>query len=579
MSSLKHIVLGISLFLLISTHALASEAAPFSPNSPFHDFYRDQVAPTVDAEDHSKNNYIGIVNRGDFALQLRIHLIRSAVTTLDIQTFIWADDECGTLVFNEVLNAAHRGVKVRLLIDHIASLKDPETIAYLTTASPNIEIKYYRPHAKQLKSSAPFYTFHALFYAGALNQRMHNKTFIVDGALAMTGGRNYDNHYYNMSDTYNFNDRDVMVLGPTVKDAEASFERFWEYKHSIRSRDLPDVIRRLKENDLKDETFFNGVEKYGIFDELHEALADPALMKSRFVDTLYHADSTRYLTDDPGKNKALWLFKMWGSGKVTNDLKEVILQTQEELVMQSPYLVVNRWSQTPFKKIRKHFPDVQFIVSTNSFAATDNNLAYSGNYRLRSPYLRKLKFQIYEFKPQPALLEEEFPQYPDMEALAASNNLPKPTFAVHGKSFVMDKRVSFIGTYNLDSRSFNLNTEEGFLIEDEEIARDLRADILRDTAPENSWAIGIREAPLKELGEINRQIEWLSRLLPIDVWPIRYTTSFQLIEGETPVPFDHPEFYDRYDDIGSFPGAGELSSAEVLTHIYKIFGKFTTPAL
>lgn len=579
MGNLQKFICGLSIAFLLNTSSTIAQDAPFSTESPFHNFFQESVADTFDAEDHSKNNFIRIINRGDYSLQLRIHLIRSAVTSLDIQTFIWSDDECGTLVFNEILNAARRGVKVRLLIDHIASLKDPGTIGYLTTASPNIEIKYYRPHARLLKPSIPVYTVSALLFAGGMNQRMHNKIFIVDGVLAMTGGRNYDNHYYNMSTSYNFKDRDIMVLGPTVKDAQISFDRYWEYRHSISSKDLPDVVRRLRTNDIQDESFFSSVSEYGMFNELHEALADPELMKTRFVDTLQRAESTRFLTDDPGKNNAFWLFKMWGSSKVTKDLKNVIMQTQEELVMQSPYLVLNRWSRRPFKKIRKKSPDVKFIVSTNSFAATDNILAYSANYRLRSPYIRKLKFQIYEFMPRPEIMQEEFPQYADMKSLAAAQGLEKPFFPVHGKAFVLDKKIAFVGTYNLDSRSFNLNTEEGFLIEDETIAMQLRADILRDIAPENSWVIAKKNTPSEELAELNRSIEWFSRMLPIDLWPIRYSSSFQLKEGEKPVPQDHPEFYNRYQDIGSFPGADGLSSPEILTQFYKIFGKFATPAL
>lgn len=564
------------LTLLLCTSALSEELLPFHEDSPFHAFFQQNVADTFHDEDHSKNNYIGIINRGDYSLQLRVHLIRSAVKTLDIQTFIWSDDECGTLVFNEVLNAARRGVKVRLLIDHIASLKDPKTIAYLTTASPNIQIKYYRPHAKQLKTSLPVYTINALLFGSGMNQRMHNKIFIVDGVLAMTGGRNYDNHYYNMSTTYNFKDRDVYVMGPTVHDAQVSFEKYWTFKKSVLSSDLPDVIRKLRTQDLRDETFFSSVAEYGMFNELHEALASPDLIRERFIDSLYLADSTRYLTDEPGKNRGFWFFGMWSGSRITRDLKEVIQQTEEELIMQSPYLVVSRWARKPFKKILKKNPDVQFIISTNSFSATDNILAYSGNYRLRSPYINKLKFQIYEFMPRPAVMKENIPQFEDLDSLAAAQGLDKPIVSLHQKSFVLDKRLSFIGTYNLDSRSFNLNTEEGFLIEDETIAMDLRADILRDTAPENSWVIAKKQTPLNEL---NRGIEWFSRVLPLDFWPIRYTSSFQLKRDQEPVPIDHPEFYDRYEDTGSFPGAEGLSSPEILTQLYKTFGKFTTPAL
>ena len=555
---------------------------PFLPDSPFHDFYQTNKQAIEHSQDRSQNNFVGIINRGDYSLQLRTHLIRSASKTIDIQTFIWANDECGTLIFNEVLKAARRGVKVRLLIDHIASLKDPKAIAYLTTASPNIEIKYYRPNARALKSSIAEYSLNAILFAGGINQRMHNKLFLVDGVLAMTGGRNYDNHYYNLSPTYNFKDRDVMVIGPVVQDAQESFERYWEYKHSVSSTKLLDVVRRLKQNNLRDESYFTESSENGMFTELFEAIDDPDLLKERFVTPLLRSEFTRYIVDRPGKNNWPWLLKMYGGGKVTRELSFILQQTQDELVMQSPYLIINRWPQRRFKSILKQSPNVSFIVSTNSFAATDNRLAYSALYRLRSNYIKKLKFQIYEFKPHPESLAEDFPQYPLMQAKATEEGLKAPPlFCVHGKSFVLDNRIAFIGTPNLDPRSFNLNTEEGFLFDDEVIASALRANILRDTEPGNSWVIAKRIQALSDLENVNRQIEWISRTLPIDLWPMRYSTSYQLREGETPTsPRDSENFYERYEDVGLFPGTeAYYSSDEFMFSIYKTFGKFMTPAL
>lgn len=555
---------------------------PFATESPFHAFYQTNKHLIESAEDRRQNNFVGIVNRGDYSLQLRIHLIRSAVTSIDIQTFIWANDECGTLVFNELLKAARRGVKVRLLIDHIASLKDPKAIAYLTTASPNIEIKYYRPNTRALKSSVPEYSLNAVLFAGGINQRMHNKLFLVDGVLAMTGGRNYDNHYYNLSTSYNFKDRDVMVIGPIIQDAQESFERFWAYKHSVPSTELLDVVRRLKKNDLRDESYFSDSTDDAMFSELFEALDDPALIKERFVDSLLQSQFTRYLVDRPGKNNWPWLLKMYGGGKVTRELSFIFDQTEKELVLQSPYLIINRWAQRRFNSIRKQSPEATFLISTNSFAATDNRLAYSALYRLRSRYIKKLKFEIYEFKPYPESLAEDFPQYPMMQAMATEEGLKDPPlFCVHGKSFVLDGHIAFIGTPNLDPRSFNLNTEEGFLFDDEVIAQALRENILRDMAPGNSWVIAKKRQGFNDLEDINRQIEWISRTLPVDLWPLRYSTSYQLREGQTPTsPRDREHFYERYDDVGLFPGTqADYTSDEFMFSIYKTFGKFTTPAL
>ena len=319
-----------------------------------------------------------------------------------------------------------------------------------------------------------------------------------------------------------------------------------------------------------------------MFDETFAVVENKALIKERFIDTLFHSRFTRYITDDPGKNNWPWLLKMYGGGKVTRELGFIIKQTEEELVIQTPYLIVNRRGQRPFKKIRKEHPGVKFIISTNSFAATDNRLAYSANYRLRSLYIKKLKFQIYEFKPYPESIAEDFPQYPLMQAKAEEKELEvPPLFCVHGKSFVIDKRIAFIGTPNLDPRSFNLNTEEGFLFDDEAIALALRANILRDTAPGNAWVIARKKQSSSELENINRQIEWISRTLPIDLWPMRYSTCYQLKEGETPTsPRDRDNFYQRYEDVGLYPGTEALHTNEdFIFSLFKTFGKFMTPAM
>lgn len=551
------------------------------PDSPFYAFYQESVLPNLDQDDSSTGNVVGLLERGDHALQFRTHLIRNARTSIDIQTFIWANDECGSFVFKELLDAAHRGVKVRLLIDHIASMKNRDAIVYLTTASENIEIKYYRPAAKQLKSSLPMTSIYAVIFAGSINQRMHNKLFIVDDAIAMTGGRNYDNHYFNYSTTYNFNDRDAYVLGPVVQECVESYERYWNDKRSVASQELLDVIGKLDDENIRDESILTDTPDDWYFDQLNRNVSNPEFVTTTFINTLHEADSIEFLVDRPGKNKGWWLFRLWSGGRVTKQLKQVLDRTEQELIMQSPYLIVNRWAQRTFRRIRKHHPDVRFVVSTNSFGATDHLIAYSANYRLRTPYINKLKFEIYEFKPYPDVIAEEFPQFEAMAALAEAEGQDRePYYSVHSKSFVMDGHTSFVGTYNLDPRSFNLNSEEGFLIKDVELAQQLRAEILQDTEPENAWVIAPRHDLLgRDLNELNRFIEWLSRILPIDVWPLRYTSSYELNEGFEPLSPWHPDFYDHYNDIGRFPGSEFITSNELITSFYKTFGKFATPAL
>jgi hypothetical protein len=150
---------------------------------------------------------------------------------------------------------------------------------------------------------------------------------------------------------------------------------------------------------------------------------------------------------------------------------------------------------------------------------------------------------------------------------------------IHAKSLVVDGRVAFVGSYNLDPRSEQLNTEVGLLVEDEVFARELAAEIERDLRPENSWVVGRKVLPLK-LEAVNKFIDDALSLGPIDVWPIQNTSCFELKAGEAEVAPTHAEFHRRYRDVGAFPGTeGLLSTKEILTRLYKAVGAPLTPIL
>jgi phosphatidylserine/phosphatidylglycerophosphate/cardiolipin synthase-like enzyme len=191
---------------------------------------------------------------------------------------------------------------------------------------------------------------------------------------------------------------------------------------------------------------------------------------------------------------------------------------------------------------------------------------------------------VHEFKPLPASLQTLFPRHAQMSALAAARtpagkSVRPPFLCVHAKSLVVDERVAFVGTYNLDPRSENLNTEVGLLVEDEAFARELRAEIERDMRPENSWVIGRRVLPLR-LDSVNRFIDEALSLGPIDLWPIQNTSSFELKADGAAVPHGHPDFHRHYRDVGAFPGTeGFLTTKEILTRLYKAVGAPLTPIL
>lgn len=191
--------------------------------------------------DPTHGNHIAMIGGGHDALLLRVQLIREARRSIGIQTFIWTNDECGRLLIYELVEAARRGVKVRIIADHFASDQDPEVVAFLATIHPNLELKHYRPAMSRIKPSRLQSLLAGVMSFRAFNQRMHNKVMLVDDAVLITGGRNVENSYFDHSTSMNFRDRDVLVAGPVVRDAVRSFEQFWSYRHSVPSRELVDV--------------------------------------------------------------------------------------------------------------------------------------------------------------------------------------------------------------------------------------------------------------------------------------------------------------------------------------------------
>lgn len=558
-----------------------AKAAPLaaSPLGPVIAAAATEAERTPD--DPAHGNRLAIIDGGYDALLLRVHLIRQARVSVGIQTFIWTNDECGRLLIYELIEAARRGVKVRILADHLVSEQDPATMAFLATAHANLEVKHYRPAAGRMKPSWWRKLLAGAWGFRAINQRMHNKVLLIDDAVLVTGGRNIENTYFDHSTAMNFRDRDVLAVGPVVRAAVASFEEYWAYRHAVPSRELVDVVSVMERGDFRKYATKADYEFGTHFTELSREADDAAVVTARFAARLRSVSRVTFICDEPGKTPA---GGDGGTPRITRALRETLAAARASVVMQTPYLVLSKPARELLKEMQQRSPELRVQISTNSFASTDNLFAYSANYRLRNDYIQHLGLEVHEFKPLPASLLALFPRHGEMSALARdrtpNGKTARPPFlCVHAKSLVVDGRVAFVGTYNLDPRSENLNTEVGLLVEDEAFAQELRADIERDMRPENSWVIARRVLPLR-LDAANRFIDEALSLGPIDLWPIQNTSSFELKEGGVVVPRGHRDFHRHYRDVGPFPGTeGLLTTKEILTRLYKAVGAPLTPIL
>lgn len=564
-------------------------------------------------------NHATILNVGADALLARIHLIRAAKTSIDIQTFIWSNDQAGRLLFYELLVAAHRGVKVRMIIDPLVSYKDPDVFAWLSSLSPNIEIKVYHPTSSEISASSSVIIKKAVSDFKELNQRMHNKTFTVDGFYSIAGGRNHSNAYYDASIGYNFKDRDVLVAGPAISEVMRYFELYWNYKGSIPIRNMKDVAEKFENgkqpkapewlDPAADVLFFSK--------EFRDASNCSATRQQLAPDERYYAvDWTEFWSDMPGKNDSQGI---GGGSLITTKLIGLVSQAQKTLLIQTPYLAVSPEAQQFIKNIRSKHPDLRITVSTNSLKSNDSYMAYASTYKYKDVYLDELGFKIYEYKPVPGDIFEFMPSYvhllnraPTAEELSThrisrdqvkKDPLPidetfvesrmvsrtrpllnnryvdmSPYLTLHAKSLIMDDTIAFIGSYNWDPRSRNLNTEVAFVFKDKRLIEDLRKNIEADITAENSWTIAKTRPGI--FRTVVGAVEGMSLMLPTpNISLFRSFSTFNLKDGFEPVDTDHPEFYERYEDVGLFPMYSELDAPVLKTLLLKSFGGAIEPII
>lgn len=534
-------------------------------------------------------HYVSIMNNGQDALLARMHLIRAAKKSIELQTYIWADDEVGRLVFFELLEAARRGVRVRIIVDQITVSVDPQLLALLATAHANLEVSFYNPTFSRGKTTPLMLTTGALFSFKKINQRMHNKVLIIDGKIGIVGGRNIENKYYDYSHEYNFKDRDIIIIGPAVMQMSDSFEQYWNDEVVVKAVHLVDVgqeVIKLAERDKPtlldkpDIAFFSDIDNLAHHHAIYE---DRPSLRPSLVGPV------EFIADLPGKPSKDEVKTHEDSSRF---LREILSEAQKSITIQTPYFVLSRTARKILKKMRKQNPDLQLIVSSNSLAATDLDFIYAITFKHKRIFIKDLHINLFEFKPYPGDARLYIPRY---DQLIASHNIPvslnaseqndivpagrdKLRFGMHAKSIVVDSKIAIIGSHNLTPRSVNINTEVAAIIWDENVARKLERNILLDTEPQNSWIIAKRQK-VPFISYFNNIIGSISSMLPVfDIWPFHYTSSFQLKKGMGALPPDHPDFYKHYDDVGQFPDVDQPLKS-IRTRLIKSFGGFITPLI
>jgi len=453
----------------------------------------------------------------------------------------------------------------------------------LTMHHNNFEIRFYNPTFYKAKMSKGDWLNANICCFRRYNQRMHNKLFVVDGVVGLTGGRNIADRYFDFDTKYEFKDRDLLVFGRIARDMRESFDWFWEYKKSIPVQHLRDVAKELLKNGQSE------LEPYQISERLQSSLQgidDDQELERLFIDSVYEVGRMEYFSDKPPQVEQS---EESSKENITDELHEVLSSANTSVVLQSPYMVLSKKARRLFKKLRKGNPDIELVFSTNSLASTDADTVYANTDKHKKHYVKTLGFHMYEFKPHPAdaplffgrwekLIEEEEQGIESGPAVSGDNSTvdqPGPRIGLHAKSFVVDSRVAMVGSHNFDPRSEGFNTENGVVIWDEAFAQDLEALIRLDTAPQNSWVVALKPDP----NEVSGAIESVSRTLPVfDLWPYHSTTLFEMKEHGHPAPPGSPEFYHNYESVGRFPDVIRTRRQVTIMFLSSFFG-FLAPVL
>lgn len=448
-----------------------------------------------------------VLEDGGGAMVTRAWLTEYAEETIDIQYFIFSMDNVGLIACDYLVRAADRGVKIRLLVDDI--MVDAEVQDILTLDShKNISIKIYNPGVNLGKNIFSKLNKFTNDFRSA-NQRMHNKTFIVDGKVVITGGRNIADEYFDYDHEYNFRDRDVLLIGKETIAVNSSFLTFWNSELSV---PVTSLIDDIPEN-ISDRNRFDRLHEYAcnpdnFWPQVREKIknlpnAFPHIKESG---GLFWVDTVQFTSDEPGKNDGN--SGLGGGGITTSKLMRLVKNAKSSIVIQSPYLISSELSRDLFRAANKR--GVKIRILTNSLASTDNLDAFAG-YQSDREKLLETGIRIFEFKPDAA--ERKRLMTGDLQASIDY----QPVFGLHAKSMVIDDRITVIGTFNLDPRSANLNTECLTIIYSEEVAKSVLLGMEEEFKPENAWETTLQFNPDGEVSKLKRVRTWTRKILPKDI--------------------------------------------------------------
>ncbi len=459
-----------------------STAMPATYDTPSSRYVEGEV------KQHGDVSGFRLLTRSNNALLSRIALIDRAAHSIDLQYYIFADDDTGRLVAQRLLAAADRGVRVRLLLDDV-SIDDKKHVFDALDAHKNIQVRRFNPFNTS-NPSLPSKVAQFILEGQRLNRRMHNKSFIVDGAVAIVGGRNIGDAYFDASVDTNFRDLDVVAIGKVVGEAEQAFDNYW-------NSDAAYPVKAFKDH-------------HGTAADLDNLRVRLKQHARAFAESDYAQVAMEDLPNGPTADRRGEWF--WGVGELVADqpekietskdepqfrigpkVKTVLDAAQSQVLITSPYFVPGKTGTNYLVGLAKRGVEVEAL--TNSLASTDEPAAHAGYANYRRDLLEG-GVKLFELRPavggkQPAT------------AFGTSGGV-----ALHAKSIVVDSRWVFVGSMNMDQRSKLLNTEMGVIVDCPELAKAVAQFFSEAIAPASAFHVKLEDP---KDGHKAGGLEWITQ--------------------------------------------------------------------
>jgi putative cardiolipin synthase len=421
-------------------------------------------------EEHPGQSGFALLQHGPAALLARAVLADLAAMNVDVQYYIYEEDLSGVLLTQRLLDAADRGVRVRVLLDD-NNLRGSDFALKLLAHHANIEIRVFNPYRTRARWFRPI---ELVLNFERLQRRMHNKVFAVDGVTGIFGGRNVGDNYFGAHRDANFSDFDVFVAGPLIEEACSSFEAYWGHRLAV-------PVEEFTEEEVTEEEFEQGrrrlQERLGAVEDLEErydrARAQLIGMMEDPEETLTFA-AAEFVADPPEKLDPAYAQE----SPVLKRLLALWDEAEREVLIESAYFVPSRKASKFIRQQAREGAETRLL--TNSLAANDVLPVHAGYVKHRRRLL-KAGIGLYEFRHRHAQTGEE-----DIPLAGKSSDA-----SLHAKVAVFDRRVTWVGSFNLDQRSAELNTELGIAIHSDQLAGEAAAMIERDLEPDRSWRLGL----------------------------------------------------------------------------------------